>query len=53
MDANIETTGTEGNERERHERHAGTADFIERARVNQKKLTLWARYWVAVQASTG
>jgi hypothetical protein len=39
MDVNIETTGTEGNEQVRHERHAGTADFIERVRVNQKKLT--------------
>jgi len=39
MDANVETTGTEGNERERQERHAWTADFIERVRINQKKLT--------------
>jgi len=39
MDANVETTGTEGNERERQERHAGTADFIERVRINQQKLT--------------
>jgi hypothetical protein len=34
MDANVETTGTEGNDRARHEQHAGTADFIERVRVN-------------------
>ena len=39
MDANIETTDTEVNERARHEQHAGTADFIERVRINQKKLT--------------
>ena len=40
MDANIETTGTKGNEQERHERHTLTADFIERVRVNQKKLAV-------------
>ena len=39
MDATIKTTGREGNERARHERHAWTADFIERVRVNQQKLT--------------
>jgi steroid delta-isomerase-like uncharacterized protein len=40
MDANIEIPGLEGNERAaRHDRHARTADFIERVRVNQKKLT--------------
>ncbi len=39
MDANIKRTGTEGNERARHEQHTRTADFIERVRVNQQKLT--------------
>jgi choline dehydrogenase-like flavoprotein len=39
MEANINTTGIEGHERARHERHARTADFLERVRVNQKKLT--------------
>jgi hypothetical protein len=33
MDAHIETTGIEGNERARHERHARTTAFIERAGV--------------------
>ena len=53
MDANVETTGTEGNERARHERHAGTADFIKRIRVNQQKLTaeLKAHYDFIVCAS--
>ena len=36
IDAKIETTGIAGNQRERHEQNAGTADFIERVRVNQK-----------------
>ena len=39
MDANIKTTGIEGNERARHELHTRTTAFIERVRVNQKKLT--------------
>jgi hypothetical protein len=39
MDANIKTTGIEGNERARHEQHTRTTAFIERVRVNQKKLT--------------
>jgi hypothetical protein len=53
MDANIETTGITGNERARHERHAWTADFIERVRVNQQKLTaeLNAHYDFIVCAS--
>jgi hypothetical protein len=36
MDAKIETTGIASNEQSRHEQHARTADFIERARVKQK-----------------
>lgn len=39
MDAKIETTGIASNEQSRHEQHARTADFIERVRVNQQKLT--------------
>jgi len=39
MDANIKMTGIEGNERARHEQHTRTTAFIERVRVNQKKLT--------------
>ena len=53
MDANVETTDTEVNERARHEQHAGTADFIECVRVNQTKLTaeLKAHYDFIVCAS--
>ncbi len=39
MDANIEATATESNERACHERHARTGDFNERVRLNQQKLT--------------
>ena len=39
MDAKTKTTGMAGNERAHHEQHAGTADFIERVRINQKRQT--------------